>query len=73
MLFMAAENDGLFENKSDAELAYARVEQAKSYVVNPGLTAAPPVRQGRRRRDWRSNGSIDIRRSKVSRCALLRR
>jgi len=37
MLFIAAENEELFDNKSHPALAYARAAEPKSYVVIPGI------------------------------------
>ena len=37
MLFIAAEHEELFDNKSHPELAYARAGEPKKYVVIPGI------------------------------------
>ena len=37
MLFIAAENEELFDNKSRSELAYARAAEPRKYVVIPGI------------------------------------
>jgi uncharacterized protein len=37
MLFIAAEHEELFDNKSNPELAYTRAAEPKKYVVMPGI------------------------------------
>lgn len=37
MLFIAAENEELFDNKNHPELAYSRAAEPKKYVVIPGI------------------------------------
>jgi len=37
MLFIAAENEELFDNKAHPELAYSRAPEPKKYVVIPGI------------------------------------
>jgi dienelactone hydrolase len=38
MLFIAAENEELFDNKSHPELAYARAAEPRKYAVIPGIS-----------------------------------